>query len=133
MCPTVACSVLSAVLPCVQSLVFPAICSMAGIIAGMFGLGGAVVKTPLMLELGVHPSVSVCGAVPLRGTVWSIHEVRLLQLVALGQRHVGMMSMGLLPPVPHGSLQYQTYGASATWCFVGGVLPIPQSCIDNQI
>eukprot|EP00877_Chromochloris_zofingiensis_P014432 jgi/Chrzof1/9242/UNPLg00209.t1 len=42
----------------VNSLVFPLICSLAGLIAGMFGLGGAVVMTPLMLELGVQPQVS---------------------------------------------------------------------------
>eukprot|EP00879_Flechtneria_rotunda_P001978 GHRR01002153.1.p1 GENE.GHRR01002153.1~~GHRR01002153.1.p1 ORF type:complete len:776 (+),score=239.30 GHRR01002153.1:136-2463(+) len=41
-----------------NSIVFPAICSIAGLVAGMFGLGGAVVKTPLMLELGVHPQVT---------------------------------------------------------------------------
>lgn len=41
-----------------NTVVFPAICTAAGVIAGMFGLGGAVVKTPLMLELGVHPQVS---------------------------------------------------------------------------
>jgi hypothetical protein len=40
-----------------NTLVFPAICTFAGLMAGMFGLGGAVVKTPLMLELGVHPQV----------------------------------------------------------------------------
>eukprot|EP00878_Enallax_costatus_P010013 GHUV01010452.1.p1 GENE.GHUV01010452.1~~GHUV01010452.1.p1 ORF type:complete len:687 (+),score=222.48 GHUV01010452.1:318-2378(+) len=41
-----------------NSIIFPAICSLAGVIAGMFGLGGAVVKTPLMLELGVQPQVT---------------------------------------------------------------------------
>jgi hypothetical protein len=40
-----------------NTIVFPAICTLAGLMAGMFGLGGAVVKTPLMLELGVHPQV----------------------------------------------------------------------------
>jgi hypothetical protein len=40
-----------------NTLVFPSVCTLAGIMAGMFGLGGAVVKTPLMLELGVHPQV----------------------------------------------------------------------------
>jgi uncharacterized membrane protein YfcA len=59
LCCDVLCrDVLCCAVPYLQSLVFPAICSIAGIIAGMFGLGGAVVKTPLMLELGVHPSVS---------------------------------------------------------------------------
>lgn len=41
-----------------NSVIFPTICSLAGVIAGMFGLGGAVVKTPLMLELGVQPQVT---------------------------------------------------------------------------
>jgi len=36
----------------VTTLTYPAICSMAGLIAGMFGVGGGIVKGPLMLELG---------------------------------------------------------------------------------
>jgi uncharacterized membrane protein YfcA len=34
------------------------ICSTAGLVAGLFGIGGGVVKGPLMLELGVAPDVS---------------------------------------------------------------------------
>jgi len=36
----------------------PAICSIAGLCAGMFGIGGGIVKGPLMLEMGVLPPVT---------------------------------------------------------------------------
>ena len=37
---------------------YPLICSFAGMFAGMFGIGGGIVKGPLMLEMGVHPQVA---------------------------------------------------------------------------
>jgi uncharacterized membrane protein YfcA len=36
---------------------FPLGCAAAGLIAGLFGIGGAIVATPLMLELGIIPEV----------------------------------------------------------------------------
>ena len=40
------------------TIMYPAICTLAGLCAGMFGIGGGIVKGPLMLEMGVLPSVS---------------------------------------------------------------------------
>lgn len=40
------------------TLTYPAMCSIAGIVAGMFGVGGGIVKAPLMLTLGVLPDVA---------------------------------------------------------------------------
>mmetsp|Transcript_31896 Transcript_31896/g.36848 ORF Transcript_31896/g.36848 Transcript_31896/m.36848 type:complete len:232 (+) Transcript_31896:468-1163(+) len=40
------------------TVVYPGICMFAGFFAGMFGVGGGIVKGPLMLAMGVHPSVS---------------------------------------------------------------------------
>jgi len=40
------------------TIVYPLICSVAGMCAGMFGIGGGIVKGPLMLEMGVDPQVS---------------------------------------------------------------------------
>jgi len=40
------------------TLVFPAICSFAGVVAGCFGIGGGIVKGPLMLEMEVRPEVA---------------------------------------------------------------------------
>lgn len=37
---------------------YPCVCSLAGFFAGMFGIGGGIVKGPLMLAMGVHPAVS---------------------------------------------------------------------------
>lgn len=37
---------------------YPCMCCLAGFFAGMFGVGGGIVKGPLMLAMGVHPSVS---------------------------------------------------------------------------
>lgn len=36
----------------------PAGCLLAGVIAGLFGVGGAIVASPLMLEMGVVPEVA---------------------------------------------------------------------------
>ena len=40
------------------TVVYPLICSIAGLFAGMFGVGGGIVKGPLMLIMGVHPLVA---------------------------------------------------------------------------
>ncbi|GKY95595.1 hypothetical protein MPSEU_000520800 [Mayamaea pseudoterrestris] len=46
------------------TIVYPIICAAAGFFAGMFGVGGGIVKGPLMLAMGVHPKVSsACSAV----------------------------------------------------------------------
>ena len=37
---------------------YPCFSIVAGLVAGMFGIGGGIVKGPLMLALGVHPSVA---------------------------------------------------------------------------
>jgi len=45
------------------TVVYPFVCMFAGFFAGMFGIGGGIVKGPLMLEMGVHPAVSsACSA-----------------------------------------------------------------------
>ncbi|KAF1782685.1 Transmembrane protein TauE-like [Phytophthora cactorum] len=38
-------------------LLFPALCSMAGVAAGLLGIGGGMVKGPIMLEMGILPPV----------------------------------------------------------------------------
>ena len=40
------------------TLQYPLLCSGSGVIAGMFGVGGGIVKGPLMLHLGVLPEVA---------------------------------------------------------------------------
>jgi len=40
------------------TVVYPIVCAAAGFFAGMFGVGGGIVKGPLMLAMGVHPAVS---------------------------------------------------------------------------
>jgi len=41
-----------------HTIKYPLICSIAGLCAGMFGIGGGIVKGPLMLEMGVLPQVT---------------------------------------------------------------------------
>ena len=41
-----------------STILYPVICTAAGFFAGMFGVGGGIVKGPLMLAMGVHPKVS---------------------------------------------------------------------------
>lgn len=37
---------------------YPAICTLAGLAAGLLGIGGGMVKGPLLLEMGLHPQVA---------------------------------------------------------------------------
>jgi len=37
---------------------YPVVCCLAGFFAGMFGIGGGIVKGPLMLAMGIPPAVS---------------------------------------------------------------------------
>lgn len=41
-----------------STIVYPGICCLAGFFAGMFGIGGGIVKGPLMLAMDVHPAVA---------------------------------------------------------------------------
>jgi len=41
-----------------KTVKYPALSVVAGLVAGMFGVGGGIVKGPLMLALGVHPAVA---------------------------------------------------------------------------
>ena len=41
-----------------NTIIYPCICFFAGLCAGMFGIGGGIVKGPLMLQMGVHPQVA---------------------------------------------------------------------------
>ena len=41
-----------------NTVVYPAMCFFAGLFAGMFGVGGGIVKGPLMLQMGVNPLVA---------------------------------------------------------------------------
>lgn len=41
-----------------NTLLYPSYAVVAGLAAGLFGIGGGIVKGPLMLALGVHPSVA---------------------------------------------------------------------------
>eukprot|EP01038_Epipyxis_sp_PR26KG_P005986 gene5986-8243_t len=41
-----------------NTIVYPIICFFAGFFAGMFGVGGGIVKGPLMLQMGTHPLVA---------------------------------------------------------------------------
>lgn len=41
-----------------HSVVYPAVSTLAGVVAGMFGVGGGIVKGPLMLAMGVPADVA---------------------------------------------------------------------------
>ncbi|KAJ1434000.1 sulfite exporter TauE/SafE-domain-containing protein [Ochromonadaceae sp. CCMP2298] len=41
-----------------NTIVYPCICFFAGFFAGLFGVGGGIVKGPLMLQMGVNPLVA---------------------------------------------------------------------------
>jgi hypothetical protein len=41
-----------------NTIIYPCICFFAGFAAGLFGVGGGIVKGPLMLQMGVNPLVA---------------------------------------------------------------------------
>lgn len=44
------------------TVLYPLLCAIAGLLAGLFGVGGGIVKGPLMLEMGITPSVASASA-----------------------------------------------------------------------
>lgn len=45
-----------------NTIKYPLICAIAGLLAGLFGVGGGIVKGPLMLEMGIMPAVAAASA-----------------------------------------------------------------------
>merc|ERR1711957_107827 len=45
-----------------NSVRYPLLCAISGLLAGLFGVGGGIVKGPLMLEMGVIPVVASASA-----------------------------------------------------------------------
>merc|ERR1711972_695989 len=45
-----------------NTIKYPIYCAVSGLLAGLFGVGGGIVKGPLMLEMGVLPSVASASA-----------------------------------------------------------------------
>ena len=41
-----------------STVVYPLMSTLAGLFAGMFGIGGGIIKGPLMLAMGLHPAVA---------------------------------------------------------------------------
>jgi len=41
-----------------STIIYPLVSSLAGFCAGMFGIGGGIIKGPLMLAMGIHPAVA---------------------------------------------------------------------------
>lgn len=45
-----------------STTVYPVLCIFAGFFAGLFGVGGGIIKGPLMLEMGIQPTVASANA-----------------------------------------------------------------------
>jgi uncharacterized membrane protein YfcA len=45
-----------------STILYPLLCVFAGFFAGMFGVGGGIIKGPLMLEMGILPQVAAANA-----------------------------------------------------------------------
>ena len=41
-----------------SQVLYPLACGVAGLCAGLFGIGGGIIKGPLMLEMGISPQVA---------------------------------------------------------------------------
>lgn len=44
------------------TVLYPAVCILAGMCAGMFGIGGGIVQVPLMLKMGIDPKVAAASS-----------------------------------------------------------------------
>ena len=92
-----------------SSILYPLACAVAGLCAGLFGIGGGIVKGPLMLEMGMLPQVASATSAfmifftaasatiqyamlgDLRPTYACVLFVAGLLGTALGQRVVGVL------------------------------------------
>jgi hypothetical protein len=125
-----------------NTVLYPCICSLAGVFAGLFGVGGGIIKGPLMLELGVCPEVAAATSATMiaftagsacvvyihfGGLVWSyawlllvvafvvtlLGQITTAALVrVLGRRSVIVWAMVLLMAMATGIAVYQ---AGVTW------------------
>jgi len=90
-----------------NTLLYPALCAISGLLAGLFGVGGGIVKGPLMLEMGIVPAVASASAAAmilftsaaasfsfiafglLHGTYGAIFFLLGVSCTAIGQYSVG--------------------------------------------
>jgi uncharacterized membrane protein YfcA len=80
-----------------STLVYPLLCSVAGLCAGLFGIGGGVVKAPLMIELGLLPQVASATSAYM---IFFTSASATLQFAMLGELRAGyacaLFAAGLL-------------------------------------
>ena len=128
-----------------NTVLYPCICSLAGVFAGLFGVGGGIIKAPLMLELGVCPEVAAATSATMiaftagsacvvyihfGGLIWSyacvllvvafvvtlLGQITTAALVrVLGRRSVIVFAMVLLMGMATGIAVYQ---AGVNWAKV---------------
>lgn len=67
-----------------NSVRYPLLCSLAGLASGLFGIGGGMVKGPLLLEMGVLPAVQAA-------------TVATMILFTSGASTVSLIVLGLMP------------------------------------
>merc|ERR1719474_736107 len=81
----------------VRILKFPAIASIAGVLAGLLGIGGGMVVSPLFIELGVLPMVAAATSAM---AVMITSSAAMLQFVLLGYLQLdyslAFMTVGML-------------------------------------
>ncbi|XP_010247018.1 PREDICTED: uncharacterized protein LOC104590170 isoform X2 [Nelumbo nucifera] len=68
--------------PCPSNLVFPVMALLAGILGGIFGIGGGMLVSPLLLQLGILPEVTAatCSFMVLFSSSMSATQYLLLGL-----------------------------------------------------
>jgi len=65
---------------------YPLYCAIAGLLAGLFGVGGGIVKGPLMLEMGIQPAVASASAAAM---ILFTSAAASICFVVFGLLHVG--------------------------------------------
>lgn len=69
-----------------NTIKYPIFCTAAGLLAGLFGVGGGIVKGPLMLEMGIAPSVASASAAAM---ILFTSAAASTSFIVFGLLHVG--------------------------------------------
>jgi len=94
-----------------NTLTYPCVAILAGLIAGMFGIGGGIINGPLMVELGYEPSVAAAtGATMLLLTSFTSTMMYILFDLLNPQYAIILLCVGF---------SATTFGQSAFNCAMG--------------
>ena len=111
-----------------STLQYPVICTLAGLVAGLCGIGGGLIKAPLLLALGVHPAVaSATSATMILFTTFTATTSFLVYGMLIWDYGLGCLLIGFCATlmgqlVMNALLQRTGKTSYIAFCFAGVVL-----------